>query len=104
MVEQRQHAHAKCGIRGEVVAKVTEAEKDVILKLNKRKAALKELWFASVSATPEDIGPIYERLVADLGETCCLYDKWWVDMRDKYGWPMNRHVEIDFASCEVYMR
>jgi CXXX repeat modification system protein len=91
-----------------VIGKVSEEEKDQIEKLFERKNGLSELLFALDENTLLDEktkDEIYNKLVADMGKTGTAFDKWWLVMKDKYGWTNqeNYNYRIDFITNEVLL-
>lgn len=84
-----------------VVGRVTEEEKDAILKLFERRNGLNEL--AKILTT--DNVELYERLVKDLGETSTKFQNWWNEMSAKYQWESaeNGNWEINFPTNEILL-
>lgn len=80
---------------------VTEQERDEIQKLFERRNGLNEL---AVILTADN-GALYEKLVADLGETGSRFQYWWDRMSQKYNWVSdeNGHWEINFDTCEIFL-
>lgn len=81
-----------------IVGKVSEEERDEIKKLFERKNGLIEL--AKV------IGPengLYEKLVADMGETSTKFQQWWDSMSAKYSWEStpDGRWSINFETCDI---
>ena len=91
---------------GEAVATVTDNERDEILRLHERKAALKELFLSlnSPYLTEEEEMSLRGKLVIDLARTNALYEKWWREIQTKYSLKICGHGEllIDFESRQVF--
>lgn len=83
------------------VGKVSAEERDEIQKLFERRNGLREL--ADI-LTPDN-KELYNRLVADLGETSTLFQQWWDNASEKYNWESsaNGRWEIDFRSCQIFL-
>lgn len=83
------------------VGRVTEQERDEILKLYERRNGLNEL---AKILTPDN-AELYERLVKDMGETSVKFQSWWDAMGAKYAWESaeNGSWHIDFDSCAIYL-
>lgn len=84
-----------------VVGSVTETEKNSIQKLFERRNGLNEL----AKILPADNKELYERLVADLGETSVKFQQWWDDMSSKYNWESaeDGNWEINFQTNEILL-
>lgn len=84
-----------------VVGQVSEEEKREIQALFERKNGLTEL---SKILTGENTA-LYEKLVADMGETRIRFQKWWDDMSVKYGWEKHPagNWEINFQTNEIFL-
>lgn len=84
------------------IGKVTEAERDEIKRLFERRNGLVEL--LKTIQSPDH--PLYERLVQDMGETATRFQKWWDERSRQYQWKgeAGGHWEIDFDTCEIYLR
>ena len=78
---------------------VSVDERNEIQTLFERHNGLTEL---AKILTPEN-KELYEKLVADLGETTVKLQNWWSRMSQKYNWERddNGHWEIDFDSCDI---
>ena len=86
------------------VGRVTPEERDEIRSLFERKNALVEL-FKSLGASGAVEGPLYEKLLADLGPVSTKFSAWWTQKGAKYQWertPTGRW-EIDFETCDIYL-
>ena len=84
------------------VGKVTAEERDQIQALFERKNGLAEL----AKIISADSHELYERLVSDMGHTQTQFQRWWDDMAAKYKWELARNGqwEIDFTTCDIYLR
>lgn len=88
------------------VGTVTSDEADEIRKLHERRLALRDLskclGDSFGSDGPESLA-MYEKLVADLGDTNRRFDAWWRRMERKYRWKGVRggSWNIDFDTREV---
>ena len=84
-----------------IVGKVTEEEKREIQRLYERKNGLKELAALLTPENPE----LYEKLVADIGNTHSRFQSWWNTMSNKYQWESieGGNWEIDFDTCTIYL-
>lgn len=87
----------------EIVGKVDPAEVEVIRDLHGRKTALKEMVFALATMSPEEMSPLYERVVRDLAETCLAFDRWWFEQGEAKQWPPGKK-EINFRTGEIFTR
>lgn len=83
------------------VGQVTPEERDEIQALFERRNGLNEL----AQVLTADNTELYERLVADIGKTGTLFQKWWDRMAGKYKWESkeNGSWEIDFDTCNIYL-
>lgn len=84
-----------------VIGKVTPEEKAQIQKLFERKNGLIEL----IRILDADNNGLYEKVVADIGETNVKYQEWWNTMSQKYNWQSspNGQWEIDFQTDTVFL-
>lgn len=82
-----------------IVGRVTQEECSEIKRLFERRNGLTEL----AKIVTADNTDLYERLVADLGETATKFQNWWDNMADKYQWEKtpNGKWEINFDTCEI---
>lgn len=82
------------------VGQVTTEEKDEILSLFERKNGLAEL-----AKILKDNDALYEKMIADMGETSTKFQNWWNRMEAKYQWEgsENGHWEIDFNTNDIYL-
>lgn len=85
----------------QLVGHVTEIERDEIRQLFERRNGLNEL----AKILTSDNTDLYERLIADLGETSTKFQNWWNEKSSKYRWQshMDGNWEIDFNSCDIYL-
>lgn len=85
----------------QLVGQVTETERDEIRLLFERRNGLNEL----AKILTSDNTNLYERLIADLGETSTKFQNWWSEKSAKYQWQSheNGNWEIDFNSCNIYL-
>lgn len=84
-----------------IVGRVTDSEKSQIQALFERRNGLNEL---AKILSPDNIN-LYERLVADLGETTTKFQQWWDDMSVKYQWEASEdgNWEINFQTNEIFL-
>lgn len=84
-----------------LVGQVTPEEKDEIQRLFERRNGLNEL----AKIVTADNTELYEKLVADLGDTGTKFQQWWDKMSNKYQWESveNGNWEINFESCEIFL-
>lgn len=84
-----------------VVGKVTPEEITQIQKLFERKNGLIEL----TRILDADNNGLYEKIVADIGETNVKYQEWWNTMSQKYNWKSspNGQWEIEFQTGTVFL-
>lgn len=84
-----------------LVGQVSEEERDEIRQLFERRNGLNEL----AKILTADNAALYEKLVADLGETSTKFQNWWDTNSAKYQWASSDkgHWEIDFNSCKIYL-
>lgn len=82
-----------------LVGQVTVEEKNEIQTLFERRNGLNEL----AKILSADNAELYEKLVADMGETGTKFQKWWDSMAQKYQWESapNGNWEINFETCEI---
>ena len=82
-----------------IVGRVTQEECSEIKRLFERRNGLTEL----AKIVTADNTDLYERLVADLGETATKFQNWWDVMADKYQGEKtpNGKWEINFDTCEI---
>lgn len=84
-----------------LVGRVTEQERNEIRQLFERRNGLNELAKILTSDNVE----LYERMIADLGETSIKFQNWWNTTSTKYGWESteNGNWEINFETCEIFL-
>lgn len=84
-----------------LVGQVTAAERDEIQRLFERRNGLNELAKILTAENAE----LYERLVADMGETGTKFQQWWDTMAAQYNWESvpNGNWEINFETCEIFL-
>ncbi len=91
----------------EKVGTVVEEEKDCVLKLYERKLALDELMLSlnNPSFTKDARDELYEKIVADVGQTKLKMQNWWNDMHKKYQWKgiEGGNWNIDFQTNEIFL-
>lgn len=82
-----------------LVGQVTVEEKNEIQTLFERRNGLNEL----AKILSADNAELYEKLVADMGETGTKFQNWWDSMAQKYQWESapNGNWEINFETCEI---
>jgi CXXX repeat modification system protein len=85
----------------QLIGQVAQEERDEIRKLFERRNGLNEL---AKIPTPDNT-VLYEKLVADLGETAVKFQDWWDNNAVKYQWESakNGHWEIDFQTCNIFL-
>lgn len=89
-----------------VVGRVTAKERDEIQKLYERKNGLNELVVMfQQNGGLENNKALYEKLVADMGQTTTAMQKWWSDKSKAYAWENipGGHWSIDFDTCEIVL-
>ena len=88
-------------IMKKLIGKVTEEEKKEIQSLYERKNGLAEL----AKILTVDNAALYEKLVADLGDTSSKFQGWWDRMAQQYNWERadNGNWEIDFDTNDIYL-
>ncbi|MGA3287152.1 MAG: CXXX repeat peptide modification system protein [Bacteroidota bacterium] len=109
--QRNSNPNGKIKISGEltkkIVGKVTSLERDQIRALFERKNGLTELFrsLSSLSDSELQSSPLYERIVADMGEVSVRFQKWWDSMSQKYSWENipGYKWEIDFESCDIFL-
>jgi CXXX repeat modification system protein len=84
-----------------LIAQVSEEEKREIQTLFERRNGLAEL---SKILTADNTA-LYEKIVADMGETQSSFQRWWDDMGARYGWESDPdgNWEINFQTNEIYL-
>lgn len=82
-----------------LVGQVTVEEKNETQTLFERRNGLNEL----AKILSADNAELYEKLVADMGETGTKFQNWWDSMAQKYQWESapNGNWEINFETCEI---
>jgi CXXX repeat modification system protein len=85
--------------------KVTAEERDEIKRLFHRKVALGELFQAIGKMDPKQMDALYEKAIADMGETTMTFQAWWEATAKRYGWKSinGANWRIDFDTCEVFL-
>lgn len=88
-------------IMKKLIGKVTEEEKKEIQSLYERKNGLTEL----AKILTVDNATLYEKLVADLGDTSSKFQGWWDRMAQQYSWERaeNGLWEINFDTNEIFL-
>lgn len=83
-----------------LVGNVTLEERDEIQSLFERRNGLIEL-----AKIIDNNNELYEKLVADMGDTSTKFQQWWNNMSTKYQWESaeNGNWEIDFETCDIYL-
>lgn len=83
-----------------IVGTVTIEERDEIQSLFERKNGLIEL-----AKIIDNSNELYEKLVADMGNTSTKFQQWWDNMSTKYNWESveNGNWEINFETCDIYL-
>ncbi len=83
------------------VGQVTPEERNEVQRLFERRNGLNEL---AKILTPDN-DALYQKLVADLGDTTTRFQQWWDRMAAQYHWQgtPNGHWEINFESCEIFL-
>lgn len=84
-----------------LIGQVTAEESAEIQRLFERRNGLNEL----AKIVTADNESLYEKLVADMGETGARFQAWWDRMAEKYAWEgvEGAHWEIDFATGNIYL-
>lgn len=84
-----------------IVGQVTNEEKAEIQTLFERRNGLNEL--SKILTADNDA--LYNRLVADLGETSTRFQQWWDRMSTKYQWESadGGSWEINFQTNEILL-
>ena len=84
-----------------LVDQVTPEERNEIQTLFERRNGLNEL----AKILTADNSELYEKLVADLGETATKFQKWWDTKAQKYKWESieNGSWEINFETSEIFL-
>lgn len=84
-----------------LVGQVTPEERNEIQTLFERRNGLNEL----AKILTADNSELYEKLVADLGETVTKFQKWWDTKAQKYKWESieNGSWEINFETSEIFL-
>ena len=84
-----------------LIGQVTPAERDEIKRLFERRNGLNEL----AKILTADNAELYERLIADMGETATKFQQWWEKMATFYNWESlpDGNWEINFDTCEIFL-
>jgi CXXX repeat modification system protein len=85
---------------------VTPEERDEIRMLFERKNSLQELFKSLAEMESDKMGPLYERLVKDMGVVSQEFQAWWTQKAQKYDWKRKRggNWEINFETCEIFLK
>jgi CXXX repeat modification system protein len=90
-----------------VIGRVSPEERDQIRELHARKSGLSELFatLAKLDKESLDSSPLYDKLIADMGETSIEFQNWWDNMASKYQWKTQpgKKMRIDFDTCDIYL-
>ena len=90
------------------VGKVTPEEKEEIKELFERKNGLIELTKSLADSNQKSFaeGPLYNKLIKDMGETSTRFQKWWDDKSKKYKWTgkEGHSWQINFETCEIFLK
>lgn len=91
----------------EKVGTVTKEEMEEIRQLHDRKTALHEL-IPSLNTgliSKEKSDELYEKIIADMGQTNSKSQDWWNRMGLKYQWKShpNGYWNIDFSTNEIFL-
>lgn len=105
--ETTNQACQQCGER-KLLGRVSQEDRDELQALFERKNGLTELVYSLMDIDDEKLKNhyFYERLLTDMANTTAKFDQWWLDKAVQYHWEdQPGHVwDIDFASCEVFLR
>lgn len=84
-----------------LVGRVSEEERNEIRSLFERRNGLNEL----AKILTSDNEALYEKLIADLGDTSTKFQDWWNRTSTAYHWESadNGHWEINFETCEIFL-
>ena len=89
------------------VGRVTEEERDEIRALHIRKTGLAELFNTLTKADAQTLesSPLYDKLIADMGEVSVKFQRWWDTMSEKYKWESipGKKWRIDFDTCDIHL-
>jgi CXXX repeat modification system protein len=90
-----------------VVGQVKDEERDEIRALHIRKTGLAEL-FSTLTGTDAqtlESSPLYDKVVADMGDVSVKFQAWWDRMAAKYKWEKisGKKWRIDFETCDIYL-
>ncbi|MDJ0764512.1 MAG: CXXX repeat peptide maturase [Myxococcota bacterium] len=93
--------------RKDIVGEVTPEERDQVKKLYIRKTGLVEV-VSTLSRLDDPAvlnGPLYERVIRDVGETQIAFQTWWDNIAQKYNWKKdsNKQWRIEFETCRIYL-
>lgn len=84
-----------------LIGQVTASERDEIRQLFERRNGLNEL----AKIITVDNTSLYEKIIADMGETSTKFQNWWDSNSTKYQWESasNGNWEIDFNTCQIFL-
>ena len=84
---------------------VTNEEKAQVQSISMRRNALHELFATLGAEAAEKNNPLYERIVADIGETNERLRNWWTQTATAYGWSFTEKDtwQIEYESNGVYL-
>lgn len=88
-----------------LLGKVTNEEKEQVMAISRRRSALHELFatLGNEAATPNDA--LYERIVADIGETNQKLKDWWSATAKAHDWSFSEKDiwQVEYESNELYL-
>jgi CXXX repeat modification system protein len=88
------------------VGQVTAEERDQIRDLHLRRSGLSELFASLAGGDGEALqGPLYDRLVHDMGAATLAFQGWWDATARRYGWERveGHSWQIDFETRDVFL-
>jgi uncharacterized protein len=85
--------------------KVSGDERDEIRGLFQRKLGLQELFQALAKMEPHVRDLMYDKALADMGDTSQKFQAWWENTAKKHNWKSinGGSWRIDFDTCEVFL-
>lgn len=95
------------GVKGKVVGKVSQREKNEIMKLVERLSALHELRLGkdNLNISEEQKNAMFSKIEQDEKKVKYSIQQWWRDKYNKYHWEqtVSGMWRLDYESCNVIL-
>lgn len=84
-----------------ILGKISDQEEEEIEILSEKLYALKNL----IKIIPESDTVLYEKCQSDYSSISQLYQSWWTDIVEKYGWKVmeGENLNINFLTCDMFV-